>query len=370
MRSDTKVGVLVGLVIVVAASVYFYGNGEDGDEVLVSSAERATPSPEIPVSTERKKVRNEASATPPSSAKRSASDAARKPRRVASRNRTARPFAPAGKRLSAGAKAGGRSVPGPSRGVATRKPLKTGGAERLVKNQPRRPTAGQPAKAPAGASRPTPGIDWKKASEQLDATKRELARIAARHNSDTGLARPSTPLRTSASETVKEATRANLDQKRSPEPQIDSAVTRRSPRPSPQSGGSSGAWPKRHRVRSGDTLYEIAERYYQSGAKTAMILRANPGIDDPRVLKIGSEITLPDPRTARSTPKPRPAVKPRPPAGGRTYVVRSGDSFYAIAKRVYGDSRRWRSIFDLNKTVVKNDPKRLKPGMTIQLPPK
>ena len=52
----------------------------------------------------------------------------------------------------------------------------------------------------------------------------------------------------------------------------------------------------------------------------------------------------------------------------KTYQVREGDTFYSIAKGLYGNSARWMEIYQLNKTVLKNDPKHLKPGMVLKLP--
>ena len=40
------------------------------------------------------------------------------------------------------------------------------------------------------------------------------------------------------------------------------------------------------------------------------------------------------------------------PAGGRTYVVRKGDTLYQLARRFYSDERRWRDIWEANRTRV------------------
>ena len=54
-------------------------------------------------------------------------------------------------------------------------------------------------------------------------------------------------------------------------------------------------------------------------------------------------------------------------AGGRSYTVAPGDSFYRISERFLKSGARWEEIYELNKSVVK-DPSRLRPGQVIKLP--
>ena len=54
--------------------------------------------------------------------------------------------------------------------------------------------------------------------------------------------------------------------------------------------------------------------------------------------------------------------------GGKTYQVRTGDSFYRIARTVLGDSKRWKELYELNRKVVRDDPKTLRPGQVLTLP--
>jgi len=55
-------------------------------------------------------------------------------------------------------------------------------------------------------------------------------------------------------------------------------------------------------------------------------------------------------------------------AGKRTYKVKSGDSFYKIAKEQLGNAERWKELLALNKTLVNGDPSSLQPGQTLVLP--
>jgi nucleoid-associated protein YgaU len=52
-----------------------------------------------------------------------------------------------------------------------------------------------------------------------------------------------------------------------------------------------------------------------------------------------------------------------------TYEVKSGDSLSKIAKRVYGDGKAWRRIFEANKDTVK-DPDKIFPGQKLKIPKK
>ena len=60
----------------------------------------------------------------------------------------------------------------------------------------------------------------------------------------------------------------------------------------------------------------------------------------------------------------RPDTKPQ----AKTYTVKSGDSLSTIAKRVYGDSSRWRTIYEANKQAIGSDPNRLKLGLVLVIP--
>jgi nucleoid-associated protein YgaU len=60
----------------------------------------------------------------------------------------------------------------------------------------------------------------------------------------------------------------------------------------------------------------------------------------------------------RSDTKPVPKV----------YIVKPGDTLTAIAKRELGDSSKWRSIYDNNKTVIGRDPDLIRPGQRLVMP--
>lgn len=58
-----------------------------------------------------------------------------------------------------------------------------------------------------------------------------------------------------------------------------------------------------------------------------------------------------------------------PPAGqeqaARTYTVRKGDTLYSIARRFYGDQRRFKDLVKANNLT---DPNKIFPGQVLKIP--
>lgn len=50
------------------------------------------------------------------------------------------------------------------------------------------------------------------------------------------------------------------------------------------------------------------------------------------------------------------------------YTVRTGDYLIAIAARVYGDSSRWREIYEANRALIGPNPNVIQPGQTLVIP--
>jgi hypothetical protein len=92
-------------------------------------------------------------------------------------------------------------------------------------------------------------------------------------------------------------------------------------------------------------------------------------------------LALPDRAVAPAAHRPGPAPRDRTPArteaqpgtaADGTYVVRPGDSLWAIA-RAHPDAsgsveRRWRSIWQANRDLVGDDPDLILPGQALRLP--
>ncbi|MCH8146454.1 MAG: LysM peptidoglycan-binding domain-containing protein [Planctomycetes bacterium] len=124
-----------------------------------------------------------------------------------------------------------------------------------------------------------------------------------------------------------------------------------------------------HRLQPGDTLAGLAVSYYGSERHVGLLLDANPQIRNPDRLQVGAVVKIPPaPRGDRTAPAAVHEDSTVPTGTQRTYTVQSGDSFYAIAQSQLGEASRWSELFELNKALVKGDPKRLQIGQVITLP--
>jgi len=61
------------------------------------------------------------------------------------------------------------------------------------------------------------------------------------------------------------------------------------------------------------------------------------------------------------------ATSKQPIFGGATYDVKAGDTLSAIAGKVYGESGRWREIFNANRDQI-DDPDVIKVGQKLRIP--
>ena len=134
-----------------------------------------------------------------------------------------------------------------------------------------------------------------------------------------------------------------------------------------------------HKVQSGDTFSQLAQTYYGTVTLTDFLIKANTHIKNPDRLSIGMEIRIPErPEDKNTRPiatqpgeaSKRTDTKVTSKSGQRTYTVKAGESFYAIAKTVLKDESRWEELFELNKDLVKGEPTALQIGQVIVLPAK
>lgn len=127
-----------------------------------------------------------------------------------------------------------------------------------------------------------------------------------------------------------------------------------------------------YRVQPGDGLWQIAEHFYGDGNAWPKILAANVGRTMPDgevfsrapVLQSGWVLLIPDVLPSAETA----------PAPHETYLVRSGDTLWSIARRFYGDGRQWPRIFAASRGATLPDGHRLEdpnliwPGLTLAVP--
>ncbi|GIP55243.1 hypothetical protein J42TS3_42780 [Paenibacillus vini] len=60
----------------------------------------------------------------------------------------------------------------------------------------------------------------------------------------------------------------------------------------------------------------------------------------------------------------RPSTRETP----KSYTVKSGDSLFKIAAKVYGKGDDWRKIYEKNKKVIGANPNAIKPGQKLVIP--
>ena len=125
-----------------------------------------------------------------------------------------------------------------------------------------------------------------------------------------------------------------------------------SSRPPANAGGA-------YTIRSGDTYSALAKKWWGNAGLWLAIRNANPGINEAR-LRVGQRIRVP------ARPSSGQRTRSYATSGG-AYVIRSGDSYTALAKRWWGNAGLWRSISRANPGV---DAKRLQIGQRIRVPAK
>lgn len=129
---------------------------------------------------------------------------------------------------------------------------------------------------------------------------------------------------------------------------------------------------ERHRVQVGDTMASLAKQYYGSTQFAEFLISRNKHLADPKRPRVGEIVNIvprPTDRKPRAAGPVTTAQKRSTPAT-RDYRIKSGDSFYRIARDVLGDATRWNELFELNKKLVGNDPTKLQIGQVIVLPRK
>ncbi len=124
---------------------------------------------------------------------------------------------------------------------------------------------------------------------------------------------------------------------------------------------------KKYTVKRGDSLWTIAEHFYQSGYNWVDIARVNK-LSQPGILRIGQVLVIPEvkPKLITVTPKTIATVKSIPLSQTR-YQVEKGDSLSLIALRAYGDLFAWPKLWRANRQLITN-PNIIYPGQKLTIP--
>lgn len=158
--------------------------------------------------------------------------------------------------------------------------------------------------------------------------------------------------------------------------------------------------PGSYTVKEEDTLFTIAEKYYDNGSRFSEIAKAN-NISDPNQIEAGLVLQIPKPESqlakASTTPEPTSTPEASPQEDkqlaekaektseesmgtgtgggdstiwgskieGNTYTVSEGDWLSTIAGRAYGDIYVFEKIAQANNIA---DPDHIEPGMVLTIP--
>jgi nucleoid-associated protein YgaU len=240
----------------------------------------------------------------------------------------------------------------------------------------RRGGTGRPSETIVRESRPEPGARTGEAESPptvARGTERPSTSGTARPAKD----KPSDEAR-SAARPQRDADRGNAARPPVRETEIERAQARDAERRStetaeesekPATNDPGGQTETSYTVKAADSLRSISLEHYGDAQFWPMILRANPDVN-PLKLRAGDKLVLPalDAAGNAKTTAPRSAEKG---GGGRSepsvYVTKDGDTLPFIAKQLYGDSRRWREIYDLNRDQLET-PSAVKAGQRLKLP--
>jgi nucleoid-associated protein YgaU len=113
-----------------------------------------------------------------------------------------------------------------------------------------------------------------------------------------------------------------------------------------------------HKVEKGETLWSIAEKFYQKGDDWKKIADENK-IPDPSKLEVGQDLVIPDtasspvPVVQTEKPSPKPQITNEAASTDSSikdtnYTVDRGDNLWKIAVRAYGNGYKWVDIAKAN----------------------
>ncbi|HHB77213.1 MAG TPA: LysM peptidoglycan-binding domain-containing protein [Desulfobulbus sp.] len=115
-------------------------------------------------------------------------------------------------------------------------------------------------------------------------------------------------------------------------------------------------------VQAGDTLEAIAGKVYGDRSQWSSLVQANREQlgRSPYILTVGEKLVVPPREQAARMQSISPV------AANDTYTVVSGDSLGVIAQKVYGSSRRWQRLYELNRDRL-SSPSALRVGQQLRI---
>jgi len=126
-------------------------------------------------------------------------------------------------------------------------------------------------------------------------------------------------------------------------------------------------------VKPGDTLWIIAQHFYNDGTKWKMIQDANK-LQNPSKLKVGMVLTIPDASdtsyrtTAPVTTDTTTGTYTPSTTGTKYHKVVKGDTLWKLARKYYNDSTKTDLIFEANRDKMATRETSLQPGWKLLIP--
>jgi nucleoid-associated protein YgaU len=125
---------------------------------------------------------------------------------------------------------------------------------------------------------------------------------------------------------------------------------------------------KIHVVAEGESFASIAETHYGSQRHANFLLKSNPAVKDPRRLFVGTKLNIMPLPAGTQTASTAGSNATEKISGAGQYRVQKDDTFYGIAARKLGSGERWPELFELNRDIVGGRPETLREGQILQIP--
>lgn len=124
--------------------------------------------------------------------------------------------------------------------------------------------------------------------------------------------------------------------------------------------------PATYKVKKGDDLWHISEKYYNSGYNYVDIAKTNKLVNA-SAIEVGLDLVIPKVEVKKTTVVAKTQVS-KISIEGTKYTTVRGDHLWSIAVRAYGDGYAWVKIYNANKKIIGRNPSILFSGVELSLP--
>ena len=124
--------------------------------------------------------------------------------------------------------------------------------------------------------------------------------------------------------------------------------------------------PATYKVKKGDDLWHISEKYYNSGYNYVDIAKTNKLVNA-SAIEVGQDLVIPKVSVKKETIVAKTQTT-KISIEGAKYTTVKGDHLWSIAVRAYGDGYAWVKIYNTNKKIIGRNPSILFSGIELTLP--